>query len=130
MTCALEGYINGNHILYDITKDKNHHVLTLWNVVGDRCKPKPEKCHCKTLLQELLELNPNVNRIDGYMKANPWLFGCRCYLGEAARAGFKFIEDCDDASKERLEFTTDNYRQICEELQKIKVRGNVKIYKI
>lgn len=51
------------------------------------------------------------------MKANTWMFGCRCYLGEAARAGFKFIEDCE--TEKRLEFTTNNYGKICEDLKKL-----------
>ena len=117
MTCALEGYINGNHILYDITKDKDYHVLTLWNVVGDRCEPKPEKCHCKTLLQELLELNPKVNRIDGYMKANPWLFGCRCYwekLQELDSNSLRIVRMGNDWSLQKI--TTGKFAKICKKL--------------
>ena len=130
LTCALEGYNNGNHILYDVTKDRNHHVLKLWNVIGDRCEPKPEKCHCKTMLQKVLELNPQVDRIDGYMKADPFIAGCKCYLGVAARAGFRFVEDCDPKSEGRIEFTPDDYGKICEDLQKDKCRKMAKIYKI
>ena len=131
MTCALEERINfGNHILYEITKDGNHHVVTVWNVVGDRCEPKPEKCHCKTLLQKLLELNPQVDRIDGYMKADPFIAGCKCYLGVAARAGFRFVEDVEDASAGRMEFTTNDYGQICETLEKAgKWKAMARIYK-
>ena len=114
--------------MYGVYKDGNSHVLKIETLIANLCEPKPEKCHCKTLLEKVLELNPQTDRIDGYMKANPWLFGCRCYLGEAARAGFKFIEDCENG--ERLEFTKNNYGKICEDLQKIKCRGNVKIYKI
>jgi len=130
LTCALEGFNNGNHILYEVTKDGNHDVLTLWNVIGDRCEPKPEKCHCKTMLQKVLESNPQVDRIDGYMKADPFIAGCRCYLGVAARAGFKFVEDCDPKSKGRIEFTIDEYGKTCEAMQKFKCRTMAKIYKI
>ena len=82
------------------------------------------------MLQKVLESNPQVDRIDGYMKADPFIAGCRCYLGAAARAGFRFVEDCDPKCKERFEFTTDDYGKICENLHKLKSRGMAKIYKI
>ena len=136
MTCALGEKANfGNHILYDVAKDGNGNgkdVVTVFNVVGDRCEPKPEKCHCKTLFQEVLDLNPQVDRIDGYMKAEPFMLGCRCYLGVAARQQepFRFVEDCEDASAGRLEFTKNDYVQICERLERAgKCKAMVKITK-
>ena len=134
LTCALEDpdWRDGNHIVYGITKD-SHHVLKLYKEISHHCGPKPEKCHCKDMLQKVLELNPQVDRIDSDMKVNPFLAGCRCYLGVAARAGFRFIEDCDLASEGpegRIKFTTNDYEKICETLPKSKCKGLTKIYKI
>ena len=82
------------------------------------------------MLEKVLELNPQTDRIDGYMKAKPFIAGCKCYLGAAARAGFRFVEDCDDASAGRIEFTKNDYGQICESLEKAgKCEGKTKIYK-
>ena len=82
------------------------------------------------MFQKVLELNPKVDRIDGYMKADPFLAGCRCYLGVAARAGFRFVEDVEDASAGRMEFTKNDYGQICETLEKAgKWKAMARIYK-
>ena len=130
MTCAANDLDKrkGNHIEYAVNKDRNENVLEIGMVVGDLCRPKPEQCHCKTLLQRLLELNPQVDRIDIRIDANPFMAGCKCYLGVAARAGFKFVEDCEPAG--RIEFTTNDYEKICETLPKSKCKGLTKIYKI
>ena len=82
------------------------------------------------MLQKVLELNPQVDRIDGYMKADPFIAGCKCYLGVAARAGFRFVEDCDPKSEGRIEFTKNDYGKICEDLENCKRKGMAKIYKI
>ena len=51
------------------------------------------------------------------------------YLGQAALAGFKFIEDDDIESTERIAFTKDDSVQVCKKLQK-KIRERyAKIYK-
>ena len=132
LTCSLEDkkWSNGNHIMYGVYKDGNSHVLKIETLIANLCEPKPEKCHCKTLVEKVLELNIQTDRIDGYMKADPFIAGCNCYLGAAARAGFRFVEDCDDASAGRIEFTKNDYGQICESLEKAgKCEGKTKIYK-
>ena len=130
MTCAASDLDKrkGNHIEYAVNKERNENVLEIGMVVGDLCRPKPEQCHCKTLLQRVLELNPEVDRIDIRIDADPFMAGCKCYLGVAARAGFKFVQDCEPAG--RIEFTTNDYGKVCETLQKFKCEGMAKIYKI
>lgn len=73
-------------------KVENIDVLHLDGVLGKYCKPKPEACHCKTMLDKLLRLNPKIDRIEGQFLADHFMKGCRCYLGSAARAEFKYVE--------------------------------------
>ena len=77
----------------------------------------------------VLERHPEVNRIDGYFNANPFMKGCRCYLGQAAKAGFRFIEDDDIESTKSIEFTKENYVEVCETLQKPFVKDMLKFIK-
>ena len=130
MTCAANDLDKrkGNHIEYAVNKDRNENVLEIEMAVGDLCRPKPEQCHCKTLLQRVLELNLQVDRIDIRIDADPFMAGCKCYLGVAARAGFKLVEDCETTG--RMEFTTNDYGKVCETLQKVWTGGMAKIYKI
>ena len=133
LTCALrEGfYKQGNWIFFNIRKDGNYHLrLEIEEVVANCCEPKPEQCHCNTLLRRVLQENLNVERIDGQFTANPFMAGCRCYLGVAAEFDFKWVEDCDDVTPERMEFTRTNYAQVCEKLEKQKCMGkNARLYK-
>ena len=70
------------------------------------------------MLKRLLKRHPEVNRIDGYFNANPFMAGCRCYLGQAADAGFKFIEDVAVGPTLRIPFTKESYVDVCEKLEK------------
>jgi len=134
LTCSLNeiAYAQGNRILYNIRNDGNYHLrLELEEVAGVCCEPKPEQCHCNALLRRILEENPNIERIDGQFMADPFMAGCRCYLGVAADFEFKWVEDCDEVNSERMEFTRTNYVQVCEKLKKRKCKGkNARLYKI
>ena len=68
--------------------------------------------------------------LNGYFNANPFMKGCGCYLGQAAIAGFSLVGDDDIESTERIEFTKENYVQVCKKLQKSNLKeGFAKIYK-
>ena len=102
-------------------------------ILGEYCKPKPEACHCKTMLDKLLALNPNIDRIEGRFLPDHFMKGCRCYLGSAARAGFKFVElgGMKEQCQGKIEFDEYNYVETCEEYEKKKCQGeNGKITKI
>ena len=121
LTCALDKaqYCDGNHILYTTGRDRTHRFIQLDLVDGESCKPKPEACHCKTLLEKVLkkvlEDNPETNRIDGHFAAIPFMAGCRCYLGVSAKQGFNYMESVPTG---RIDFTKDNYGEVCERLEK------------
>ena len=118
----------GNFVTYSKGKDGNHNFLYLERVDATRCEPKPEQCHCKPLVENVLERNSKIDRIDLYLDPKPFMAGCRCYLGVAASKGFTFIE----SKKKKLgkyEFTTDNYVEICEAMKKKKFKGDASIYK-
>ena len=132
LTCALDeaDFCDGNHIQYTTGRDSTHHFLSLDNVEGEKCKPKPELCHCKTLLEKVLERvleeNPETNRIDGHFAARPFMAGCRCYLGVAAKVGFKFVESVTTG---RIDFNEDNYVEVCKRLKKDNFWGVAEILK-
>ena len=135
LTCAKDKKLahEGNHIMYLLTKVENIDVLHLGEVLAEYCKPKPEACHCKTMLDKLLALNPNIDRIEGRFLPDHFMKGCRCYLGSAARAGFKFVElgGMKEQCKGKIEFDEHNYVETCEEYEKKKCQGeNGKITKI
>ena len=123
LTCALDEskFDRGNHIKYHVGIDIPKNSLFLDYVEGNACKPKPEKCHCRTMLDRVLELNPDIERIDGHFCAKPFMKGCRCYLGAAAQVGFNSIDSekkgCD------AEFTSSNYVEVCKKLEKKKCSG-------
>ena len=82
------------------------------------------------MLKRVLKRHPEVNRIDGYFNANPFMAGCRCYLGQAADAGFKFIEDVAVGPTLRIPFTKESYVDVCEKLEKSNLKeGYGKLYK-
>ena len=139
LTCAKDKKTSreGNHIRYSIKKEGNINVFHLKNVVGEYCIPKPDACHCKTMLDKLLKEYSNIDRIDGAFVAQPFIKGCRCYLGSAARAGFKFVEfiefiNIKKVSHGKIEFGEHNYKSICEEYEKKKsmAMGKGKITKV
>ena len=139
LSCALQplfpngmpGYWKqGNYIVYDINTPGGMLRLDLQEVAANCCEPKPEQCHCNTMLRRVLQENLNIDRIDGYFVANPFMAGCRCYLGVAADFEFKWVDDCDDVDSKRMEFTRTNYVQVCEKLKKQKCMGkNARFYK-
>ena len=86
------------------------------------CKPKPEQCRCTSLLESLLALEDTINKITGSFTADPFIKICKCYLGAAARQGFKFLRV--DANSGGTSFcigskplTVDNYAEMCENLE-------------
>ena len=121
LSCALDNkdWDNGNHLVYTVGTEtgSGKDYLELRLVNGELCEPKPKDCNCKTMLAEVLEANPTVNWINGYFNANPFIAGCRCYLGVAANKGFRFVETIA-VSEGRFEFTKSDYVQICEDLEK------------
>ena len=136
LSCAPKGkkFNEGNYILYTVGKDKTHSFLTLTNVDTEICIPKPKQCHCNTMLdkvlKKVLEQFPGVNRIDGYFSASHFMKGCRCYLGAAARAGFKFIESSRGEFSGRIEFTKNDYVIVCDSLiENGFEEGPAKLYK-
>ena len=79
----------GNFISYKITGPE----MSLDNVCMTNCgEPRPKACHCNTMLDKLLARNTNVNEITGLFVARNHIEACRCYLGAAARANFKFVQ--------------------------------------
>ena len=91
------------------------------------CDPRPPGCSCKEMLNSVLTDHPYVTVIQGYFGAKPYIAGCRCYLGSAARHGFNnVIIDEDDVRANgnneqcirRQTFDENTYVEICEELQK------------
>ena len=79
------------------------------------------------MLDRVLELNPEVDRIDGNFCARPFMKGCRCYLGAAAQVGFKSIQS--EVKECEYEFTSENYIKVCKKLKKKKCFGEAKIVK-
>ena len=114
LSCALPGKNlcdEGNHIQYAI----NENTFDLQNVYAEYCKPKPKECHCKTMLHHLLSQNPNIVRIEGIFSANPFIAGCRCYLGAAAKNGFKYVklDSSKEGCGEEQDFITTPYKTVC-----------------
>jgi len=132
LTCAKDGadFCDGNHIQYTKGRDATHHFLRLDNVDAESCEPKPEKCHCITMLAQVLGNNPEATRIDGHFAAEPFMAGCQCFLGTAAIAGFKFLKV--GRAKGRIEFNKENYVTTCTAIEKRNLSGdkmNAKIFK-
>ena len=120
VTCAKNGMNpeDGNYIAY-ATKKKNR--LYLMNVNAEYCNPKPKTCHCKTMLHSLLSKYPEVDEIEGYFMAKPFMKGCSCYLGSAARKGFQFVQFESDIKEcnEKRQFSVKNYTELCTHYHKI-----------
>ena len=57
----------------------------------------------------------DVNKITGTFAASPWQAGCKCYLGAAARAGFKYVKLASrkEICQNKREFNTEDYGTIC-----------------
>jgi len=79
----------GNFISYEITANS----MSLDGVCMTNCgEPRPKQCHCSPILDKVLARHTNVNEITGNFAAANYVGGCRCYLGAAARADFKFVQ--------------------------------------
>ena len=112
---------SGNYVEYSV-EDK---TLKLGMVSTNNCKRKkeePTNCNCKELLARVLDLNQNVNKITGRFVASPWIAGCKCYLGTAARAGFTHVKLHSEKKKCQgiREFDTKTYGKVCEKYGKQK----------
>ena len=96
----------GNNIQYFINNKGTK--LSIEMVDAEYCNPKPKECGCSTMLKSLLDKTPNVQHIEGYFVAKPFIKVCRCYLGAAARKGFDTVEFTSESSKDecnaKLEF--------------------------
>ena len=99
------------------------------------CKPKPEQCRCTSLLESLLAFEDTINQITGSFTADPFIKICKCYLGVAARQGFKFLRV--DANSGGTSFcigtkplTVDNYAEMCETFSRNKCYGKGEMTKI
>ena len=89
MACLQKGTDEkGNYVAYT----RIAHTLELDEVWGKYCKPKLEACSCTSLLSRVLHENKDVDKITGYFDAHPMIAGCKCYLGSAAEAGFKYSQ--------------------------------------
>ena len=100
----------GNFVEYDGIND----VLHIIRVIDDYCKPEQESCKCNTLLDRMFTLVPvrAINRIDTRIDTMSLMDGCMCYLGAAARVGFRFVKmagmhekpECTDIKEITTEF--------------------------
>ena len=113
LTCLRKGTdtVPGNYIKYAV-KDQ---MLFLLDVKGDYCDPRPEKCRCKNMLNDVLNEMPDLMGIDGLFTAKPFIAGCRCYLGASARNGFHYVQLKTSISpcNEKKMITTHTYVDVC-----------------
>ena len=129
-SCALEGKDpckEGNHIKYSVSGPPNRRRLDIISVWAEYCKPKPEPCRCSKLMDSVLSKYPELQRITGQFDANPFIKGCNCYLGAAARANFRFVKfqsSKEECSRQR-EFNSNTYRGICEQYVTMKCTDGI-----
>ena len=102
----------GNYIQYFL-QDQTLELEMVWT---EYCNPKPENCNCKELLSRVLQANKSAKKVIGTFMATPWKFGCNCYLGTAARAGFKHVELYSEKKicQGKREFNEKTYGKVCE----------------
>ena len=116
-----DNFRKGNYILYEVRNEGNQEILELNSINAEICKPKPKKCHCKTMLDKLLNRYKNVDRIDGAFIGNSFIQTCRCFLGSAAWFGFQFVEFSAVGCSGKKEFSRIDYVSICEAMEKKRV---------
>lgn len=113
----------GNYIQYHIKATS----MAITGVCMENCgEPRPKQCHCNRMLDKLLARHTNVNEIVGIFSAENYMGGCRCYLGAAARAKFKFVqmdlpsstsEFCEERKEISAKKRSPNYYvKVCETL--------------
>ena len=111
----------GNYIEFELEDDKK--TMVLKDVDATICKPKPLGCHCSTLLGNLLPKYPEIMKIQGYFAANPFEAGCKCYLGQASKLDFRYVQiffekkECKPSGK--IPFDEKDYGKVCEDLKKL-----------
>ena len=120
--------VQGNFIMFEIIQDGRLNTLLKVKLVATSyCRPQLEQCRCNSLLQSLLTLETSVNKITGSFVAQPYIAGCECYLGAAARQGFRFLKMKDAANrkecKETREFTLGDFPEMCKTLQSFNCLG-------
>jgi len=100
---------SGNYVKAIYEQDKKN--LKIEFVLALKCDPKPDNCNCKSLLNGMIEKFPTASKITLDFEATPAIKGCRCYLGTAARNGFKRveIENCNAI----ITFDLNNYSDKC-----------------
>ena len=114
----------GNFISYKITGND----MSLDNVCMTNCgESRPKQCHCNAILDKLLARFTNIKEISGLFVARNVIEGCRCYLGAAARANFKFVRIDEEGFLKRCEekkeisankLSPNYYVKVCETLLK------------
>jgi len=112
-----DDFRKGNYIIYEVRNEGNQEILELNSINAEICKPKPKKCHCKTMLDKLLNRYKNVDRIDGIFFGNSFIQTCKCFLGSAAYFGFHFIEFSARSCTGKNEFSKTNYGSICDTME-------------
>ena len=119
-SCALPGRdpcTKGNHIRYFVSGPPNALIMDVQSVHANYCQGKPEGCRCKNLLGNVLDRYPTLRQLRGQLSAHPFMAGCRCYLGSAARRGFtavSFNSPRPECTAVR-EFNVNNYQSNCKE---------------
>jgi len=101
---------SGNYVIAAFDKK----ILDINYVEAYKCDPKPDDCNCKSLLTGVVQKFPRASKISLIFTATPAIAGCKCYLGTAARNGFKKVdvENCDAI----IDFDEKNYSKKCEDL--------------
>ena len=109
------------------------HTILLRMVSTEYCAPKLEQCRCKSLLESLIALR-SANRIALTFLARPYIAGCKCYLGAAAKKGFKFLRMFGLLGSEnnrhcvgKRDLTRKNYENVCKILKKHSCLGKWEI---
>jgi len=106
----------GNYVRALVKNSNSRNAKLVIKVVRtDKCIRNSTECSCKTLLDRVISSFRTVAKIEiNQFIANPKLAGCRCYLGNAARYGFKSVELKNCSKKDRVvKFDENNYVTQC-----------------
>merc|ERR1719419_118638 len=104
-------WITGNYVRASVKNPKSRKAKLNINVVKtDKCIRNSTECSCKSLLDRVISSFRSVAKIELQFSANPKEAGCRCYLGNAARYGFKSVELKKCPKKDRvIKFDENNF---------------------